>query len=48
MRKRAGVRRQSIATQNSRRREDVLEIVKLPSARTRDAGEQRTDGAAAE
>ena len=48
MRKRAGVRRQSIATQNSRRREDVLEIVKVPSARTRDAGEQRTDGAAAE
>jgi NADH-quinone oxidoreductase subunit J len=48
MRKRAGVRRQSIAAQNSRRREDVLEIVKVPSARTRDAGEQRTDGAAAE
>jgi NADH-quinone oxidoreductase subunit J len=48
MRKRAGVRRQSIAAQNSRRREDVLEIVKVPSARAKEAGEQKTDGAAAE
>jgi NADH-quinone oxidoreductase subunit J len=31
MRKRVGVRRQSIAAQNSRRREDVLEIVKMPA-----------------
>jgi NADH-quinone oxidoreductase subunit J len=31
MRKRVGVRRQSIAMQNSLRREDVLEIIKVPS-----------------
>ncbi|MBL6595648.1 MAG: NADH-quinone oxidoreductase subunit J [Candidatus Puniceispirillum sp.] len=35
MRKRVGVRRQSIADQNNRRREDVMEIVKMPSAKTR-------------
>jgi len=35
MRKRAGVRRQSIAAQNSRRREDVMEIVKMPSAKAK-------------
>ena len=42
MRKRVGVRRQSIAAQNSRRREDVLEIVKMPAS-TRQAAD---DGAA--
>jgi len=42
MRKRVGVRRQSIAAQNSRRREDVLEIVKMPAG-TRQAAD---DGAA--
>ena len=31
MRKRVGVRRQSIADQNSRRREDVMQVVKIPS-----------------
>ena len=31
MRKRVGVRRQSIADQNSRRREDVMEVVKIPA-----------------
>ena len=36
MRKRVGVRRQSISKQNSRRREDVLEIVKMPSGETKD------------
>jgi NADH-quinone oxidoreductase subunit J len=35
MRKRVGVRRQSIADQNSRRREDVMEIVKMPSDKTK-------------
>jgi NADH-quinone oxidoreductase subunit J len=35
MRKRVGVRRQSIAAQNSRRREDVMEIVKMPSDKTK-------------
>ena len=35
MRKRVGVRRQSIANQNSRRREAVLEIVKMPSDKTK-------------
>ena len=35
MRKRVGVRRQSIADQNSRRREDVMEIVKMPSGKTK-------------
>jgi NADH-quinone oxidoreductase subunit J len=38
MRKRVGVRRQSIAAQNSRRREDVLEIVKMPAG-TRQAAD---------
>ena len=33
MRKRAGVRRQSIVDQNSRRREDVLEVVKIPAGK---------------
>ncbi len=33
MRKRVGVRRQSIADQNSRRREDVIEVVKMPSGK---------------
>jgi NADH-quinone oxidoreductase subunit J len=33
MRKRVGVRRQSISAQNSRRREDVMEIVKIPSGK---------------
>ena len=35
MRKRVGVRRQSIAAQNSRRREDVIEIVKIQSVKTK-------------
>ena len=35
MRKRVGVRRQSIADQNSRRREEVMEIVKMPSDKTK-------------
>jgi NADH-quinone oxidoreductase subunit J len=35
MRKRVGVRRQSIADQNSRRREEVLEVVKMPSGKAR-------------
>ena len=35
MRKRVGVRRQSIADQNSRRREDVMEIVKMQSVKTK-------------
>jgi NADH-quinone oxidoreductase subunit J len=39
MRKRVGVRRQSIAAQNSRRREDVLEIVKMPAATRHAAGD---------
>ena len=42
MRKRVGVRRQSIAAQNSRRREDALEIVKMPAG-TRQVAD---DGAA--
>ena len=41
MRKRVGVRRQSIAAQNSRRREDVMEIIKIPSGK-----EKRKDNAA--
>ena len=39
MRKRVGVRRQSIAAQNSRRREDVLEIVKMPAGTRQVAGD---------
>ena len=35
MRKRVGVRRQSLADQNNRSREDVIEIVKLPSDKTK-------------
>ena len=35
MRKRVEVRRQSIADQNSRRREDVMEIIKMPSDKTK-------------
>ena len=35
MRKRVGVRRQSIAAQNSRRREDAVEIVKIPSGKAK-------------
>ena len=43
MRKRVGVRRQSIAAQNSQRREDVLEIVEMPAECAREAAD---DGAA--
>ena len=45
MRKRVGVRRQSIAAQNSRRREDVLEIVKMPAGTRQavDNGAARSD-----
>ncbi len=39
MRKRVGVRRQSIADQNSRRREDVIEVVKMPSGKTQKKSE---------
>jgi NADH-quinone oxidoreductase subunit J len=39
MRKRVGVRRQSIADQNNRRREDVMEIVKMPSDRAKAKGD---------
>ena len=35
MRKRPGVRRQSVLDQNSRRREDVMEVVKMPSGKSR-------------
>ncbi|MEK9850666.1 MAG: NADH-quinone oxidoreductase subunit J, partial [Candidatus Puniceispirillum sp.] len=39
MRKRTGVRRQQIASQNSRRVEDVLEVVDIPSGNARAAAD---------
>jgi hypothetical protein len=35
MRNRVGVRRPAFAAQNSRRREDVMEIVKMPSGKAK-------------
>jgi NADH-quinone oxidoreductase subunit J len=42
MRKRVGVCRQSIADQNSRSREDVLEVVKIPSSKAKNKPDTAT------